>query len=48
MKKPRTLRKEKKENQEGSQEPFQLHYHQEGICPILRKETSHKRSTSKS
>ena len=46
MKKPRTLGKEEKENQEGRwPEPFQIHYHQEGIRHILRKETSHERST---
>ena len=46
MKKPRTLGKAEKENQEGRwPKAFQIHYHQEGIRPILRKDTSHERST---
>ena len=39
-------KKRRRTKKEGGQEPFRLHYHQEGIHPILRKETSHERSTS--
>ena len=39
-------KKRRRTKKEGGQEPFRLHYHQEGIRPILRKETSHERSTS--